>query len=211
MTKKITLSSKHLKVLQEEQELLLQVKQGLIMLTAEDKKNDMGNLQFENILELRDTLVDTLPEDVPAIMAQMERMVLLHTHQDKNKFATNFNIENPYFAHIRLGEEKRMRDLLIGNQNCFSTHLPCPIVDWKNSPISKIFYRYREGDEYVEDIGERELEGKLVIRRMLIIENGNLMRINWPEGILENLSRRQEDKNTRIQEHNNTINNTSNN
>jgi len=87
-----------------------------------------------------------------------------------------------------LSENKRERDLLIGNQNCFSTHLPCPIVDWKNAPVSQIFYRYHEGDEYVEDIGESELEGELITRRMLLIENGILMRINWPGGVLEDLS-----------------------
>ena len=143
---------------------------------------------MENIIELRDSLSETLPEDVPAIMTQMESMVLLHTQQDSHNKDINFNLDTPYFAHIRLRENKRERDLLIGNQNCFSSHLPCSIVDWKNSPISQIFYRYREGEEYVEDIGEREIEGELVTRRMLLIENGILMRINWPGGVLENYS-----------------------
>ncbi|MEC9360653.1 MAG: 3'-5' exonuclease [SAR324 cluster bacterium] len=185
------LSAEQTKVLEEEQLLLLQVKQGLIILAAEDKKNNLSNLQLEGIIELRDSLAETLPEDVPAIMAQMERMVLLHAQQDSHNPSNGYNLDSPYFAHIVLSENNRVRNLLIGNQNCFSTHLPCPIVDWKNAPISKIFYRYREGDEYVEDIGERELEGKLIKRRMLLIENGNLIRINWPGGILEDLSPEQ--------------------
>ena len=117
-----------------------------------------------------------------------KRQVLLHSQQDSHNASFGFNQDVPYFAHIRLRENKRERDLLIGNQNCFSTHLPCPIVDWKNAPISQIFYRYHEGDEYVEDIGESELEGELITRRMLLIENGILMRINWPGGVLEDLS-----------------------
>ena len=185
------LSAELAKVLEEEQQLLLLVKQGLLMLAAEDKESNISNQQLENIIELRDSLSDTLPEDVPAVMAQMERMVLLHSQQDSHNSATGYNLETPYFAHIRLSENNRVRDLLIGNQNCFSTHLPCPIVDWKNAPISQIFYRYREGDEYVEDIGERELEGELITRRMLLIENGNLMRINWPGGVLEDLASAQ--------------------
>ena len=189
------LSTDQLRVLREEQDLLLKVKQGLVMLEAENKKKHMENYHFENIIELRDSLADTLPEDIPSVIAQMERMVLIHSHQDNNKIKSNFNLENPYFAHIKLGEEKRIRDLLIGNQNCFSTHLPCPIVDWKNAPISKIFYRYQEGDEYVENIGERELEGKLVAKRMLLIENGNLLRIKWPGGILEDFSSKDNVKN----------------
>ena len=189
------LSAEQAKVLEEEAQLLLLVKQGLLMLAAEDKESNISNLQFENIIELRDSLADTLPEDVPAVMAQMERMVLLHTHQDSHTSASGYNLDTPYFAHIRLSENNRVRDLLIGNQNCFSTHLPCPIVDWKNAPISQIFYRYREGDEYVEDIGERELEGQLITRRMLLIENGNLKRINWPGGVLEDLASEQSGSN----------------
>ncbi|MFL2737684.1 MAG: 3'-5' exonuclease [bacterium] len=185
------LSAEQTKVLEEEQLLLLQVKQGLIILAAEDKKNNLSNLQLEGIIELRDSLAETLPEDVPAVMAQMERMVLLHSQQNSHNPSNGYNLDTPYFAHIVLSENNRVRNLLIGNQNCFSTHLPCPIVDWKNAPISKIFYRYREGDEYVEDIGEKELEGELIKRRMLLIENGNLMRINWPGGILEDLSSEQ--------------------
>jgi len=191
MDVRVELSAEQTKVLEEEQQLLLQVKQGLIILAAEDKKNNLSNLQLEGIIELRDSLAETLPEDVPAVMAQMERMVLLHSQQDSHNPSKGYNLDTPYFAHIVLSENNRVRNLLIGNQNCFSTHLPCPIVDWKNAPISKIFYRYREGDEYVEDIGERELEGELIKRRMLLIENGNLMRINWPGGILEDLSPEQ--------------------
>ena len=191
MTNNTELSAEQAKVLEEEKQLLLLVKQGLLMLAAEDKESNISNLQLENIIELRDSLADTLPEDVPAVMAQMERMVLLHSQQDSHNSASGYNLDTPYFAHIRLSENNRVRDLLIGNQNCFSTHLPCPIVDWKNAPISQIFYRYREGEEYVEDIGERELEGELITRRMLLIENGNLMRISWPGGVLEDLASEQ--------------------
>tara|TARA_B100000945_G_scaffold141767_1_gene113600 strand:+ start:135 stop:2600 length:2466 start_codon:yes stop_codon:yes gene_type:complete len=182
------LSVEQNKILDEELQLLLKVKQGLLMHAAEEKKGEISKSQLENIIELRDSLSDTLPEDIPAVMSQMESMVLLHTQQDTHNKDISFNLETPYFAHIRLKENKRERDLLIGNQNCFSAHLPCSIVDWKNAPISQIFFRYQEGEEYVEDIGEREIEGELVARRMLLIENGDLIRINWSGGILENYS-----------------------
>ena len=188
MNKIENLSLEQNKILEEEQQLLLKVKQGLLMLAAEEKKGEISKSHLENIIELRDSLSDTLPEDVPAVMSQMERMVLLQTQQDSHYKDTSFNIDAPYFAHIRLRENERERDLLIGNQNCFSSHLPCSIVDWKNAPISQIFFRYSEGEEYVEDIGEREIEGILLTRRMLLIENGNLLRINWPGGVLENYS-----------------------
>ena len=92
------------KILDEEQQLLLKVKQGLLINAAEEKKGEISKSQLENIMELRDSLSETLPEDVPAIMAQMERMLLLHTQQDSQNSDVSFNLNTPYFAHIRLRE-----------------------------------------------------------------------------------------------------------
>ena len=33
------------------------------------------------------------------------------------------------------------------------------IVDWRNAPISRIYYRYEEGDDYEEEIAGRRVEG----------------------------------------------------
>ena len=90
MSNKIKLSKEHLIILNEEKDLLLKVKEGFLMLEAENKKKHIGNLQFDHIIELRDSIKDTLPEDIPAVMAQIERKILVHSHQDKNKFVSNF-------------------------------------------------------------------------------------------------------------------------
>ncbi len=62
------LSVEQNKILEEEQQLLLKVKQGLLIHTAEEQKGEISKSQLENIIELRDSLSETLPEDVPAIM-----------------------------------------------------------------------------------------------------------------------------------------------
>ena len=35
------------------------------------------------------------------------------------------------------------------------------IVDWRHAPISRLFYRYRQGDEYDEEIAGRERSGEV--------------------------------------------------
>ena len=30
------------------------------------------------------------------------------------------------------------------------------VVDWRNAPVSRIYYRYQEGDSYEESFGENE-------------------------------------------------------
>ena len=175
-----SLSPEFQSVLDEELVLLRKVQQGLLTLTAEDDSADF----YHDIIELRDSLGEARPDDIPAIMAQMERLILLAHQQDQFRKKPLPDVNAPYFAHMRLSENGRVRDLLLGNRNCLSRHLPCPIIDWKNAPISKVFYRYREGDEYVEEIGEREVEGEVLLRRILRIDGGQLAQIVTAESVL---------------------------
>ena len=50
MNKIKKLSPEHAKILEEEKQLLLLVKQGLLMLAVEDKESNISNLHFENII-----------------------------------------------------------------------------------------------------------------------------------------------------------------
>jgi len=167
-------------ILDEELSLLRKVQQGLLTVTAEEDSADL----YHDIIELRDSLGEARAEDVPAIMAQMEQLILITHQQDQFRKASLPEVNAPYFAHLRIRENGRVRDLLLGSRNCLSQHLPCPIIDWKNAPISKVFYRYREGDEYVEEIGEREVEGEVLLRRVLRISEGQLTQVVATEGVL---------------------------
>ena len=56
------------------------------------------------------------------------------------------------------------------------------IVDWRNAPVSRIYYRYEEGDDYEEEIAGRRVEGMVEARRNVSIARGNLRRIGTPQG-----------------------------
>src|SRR5438034_688953 len=66
--------------------------------------------------------------------------------------------KSPYFAHLRLEESvarrgqgpksERRRDVLVGSRQYVDATAGIRIVDWRNAPVSRIFYRYREGDSY---------------------------------------------------------------
>jgi DNA helicase-2/ATP-dependent DNA helicase PcrA len=87
---------------------------------------------------------------------------------------------SPYFAHLRLEEEGRRRDLFLGRTTCLDKGVR--IVDWRDAPISKIFYSYRQGEEFDEEISGRERSGSVLARRMVRIRAGELERIQAPEG-----------------------------
>lgn len=158
-----------------EESMLLAKTQSALTLQALPKQQKN---YYDDILELRDSLSESRTDDLPAVVAHMERLVYLARQQEKSTTELPANRLNPYFAHIRLEEKHRKRDILIGNQHCALDHLTYPIVDWKHAPLSQIYYRYQEGDEYSEEFGEKNMEGVLSLRRTLSIENGELKRID---------------------------------
>jgi len=87
---------------------------------------------------------------------------------------------SPYFAHLRLEEEGKRRDLFLGRTTCLEKGMR--IVDWRDAPISKIFYGYRQGEEFDEEIAGRERFGEVLARRMVRIREGALERVQAPEG-----------------------------
>jgi DNA helicase-2/ATP-dependent DNA helicase PcrA len=87
---------------------------------------------------------------------------------------------SPYFAHLRLEEEGRVRDLYLGRTTCLEKGVR--IIDWRDAPISKIFYSYRQGEDFDEEISGRERQGSVVARRMVRIRDSVLERVQAPEG-----------------------------
>ena len=60
---------------------------------------------------------------------------------------------------MRLREGGRERDVYLGKVTRLDHGLR--IVDWRHAPVSRIFYRYAEGDEYDEEFDEGSLKAKL--------------------------------------------------
>jgi DNA helicase-2/ATP-dependent DNA helicase PcrA len=76
------------------------------------------------------------------------------------------------------------------------------IVDWRDAPVSRVYYRYEEGDDYDEIFGDREVEGEVLVRRNLSITTGKLRRIGTPQGTFrrsrDDLWRRVADQATKL-------------
>lgn len=82
---------------------------------------------------------------------------------------------NPYFARIKLEEElPNGSTTLIEYKLGLSANTDLRIVDWRRAPISKLYYEYQEGAEYVEEILGKERIGTVLERVRVEIEKGNL-------------------------------------
>ena len=139
------------------------------------------------LMALRDEIGEARLEDVPALVAQMERLQQVSLTRGGLQHML-VDPKSPYFGHLRLRERRPdgvelERDVLIGRATFTDPHARINIVDWRNAPVSQLYYRYAEGSDYEETFGDREAEGDVLVRRTLTIVDGVLLRIACPQGI----------------------------
>lgn len=136
-----------------------------------------------DMISLRDQIAVARLEDVPALVQQMERVAGIAARRAEN-VTEAVDPKSPYFGHVRLKEEgKPVRDVLIGKTTLVDAKAGVRIVDWRHAPVSQIYYKYEEGAEYEETLGERDVLGEVLVRRTVTIQNAELRRVTAPQGI----------------------------
>ncbi|MGZ3406331.1 MAG: hypothetical protein ACXVAN_07790, partial [Polyangia bacterium] len=141
-----------------------------------------------DLIALRDQLADEKPEDLPSLVEQMTRVSALAAGRRSGKAALPIDAASPYFAHMRLraegksGEPTREQDVLIGRRGLIDRAAGVQIVDWRDAPVSQVYYRYDEGDDYDEEVAGGALRGIVEARRNVTIAGGKLRRIGCPQG-----------------------------
>ena len=169
----------------EEQRILQRVANTLAArMAAEEQAPQKVRHQADytkDLIELRDQVAEARLEDVPALVSQMLQAAALAseakpTHQSK------VDLRSPYFGHLKLKEQGRERDVLIGKGGTIQRDAGVVIVDWRHAPISQLYYKFDEGDDYEEFYGGEERVGEVVTRRTVSIKEGNLKRIRCPQG-----------------------------
>ena len=144
------------------------------------------------LVELRELAASAKPEDLPALLEQMHTLGALRAHRGKSTVGS-IDRKSPYFGHLRLeetytarggqgGEKHRRRDVLVGSKQYLDAAAGIRIVDWRNAPVSRIFYRYRESDPYEETLGDQPVEGVVAARRTVAIVDGVLRKVTAPQG-----------------------------
>jgi DNA helicase-2/ATP-dependent DNA helicase PcrA len=133
------------------------------------------------LIDLRDQIAQARLEDVPPLLETMERLQNLAARQGQSTVG-HVDQRSPYFGRMVLAEEGRSREILIGRSTYVDTRAGVRIVDWRDAPVSRLYYRYNEGDSYEETFGERDVEGEVMIRRSLTIVDAKLRRIVCPQG-----------------------------
>ena len=186
MANEVAKNSAGAAIIAEEERLFAQI-QARVALGEEDDDGRprvaAGDLD-QDLLSLRDQIAEARAEDLPPLVEQMTRLAALKGRLGGGR-SLPIDIASPYFAHMRLregGPGKQGRDVMIGKRGFIDRQSNVQIVDWRNAPVSRIYYRYEEGDDYEEEIAGRRVEGVVDVRRNVSIARGNLRRIGAPQG-----------------------------
>ena len=134
----------------------------------------------DQIIKLQADIRTARADDRAALTQQLEHLSALLRQIRRGRAEDTVDPDSPYFGHLRLQEGRRTMDLYLGKATRLEPGVR--IVDWRNAPISRIFYRYEEGDEYVEEVADSWREGTVTARRTLHIANGELLRIANTDG-----------------------------
>ena len=175
------LSDRGQDIVEEELSILQNVRERL-QREAEADPQKIEDLDAQ-LLELRDAIAEAKEEDVPSLIDQMHQVAALSRKRGQGR-SIPIDPNNPYFGHLRLREARsgRSRDVLIGRHTLLDDGNGVSIVDWRNAPVSRLYYRYEEEDDYDEEFDDRNIEGQILVRRSLAVTEGELRRVAAPQG-----------------------------
>lgn len=149
---------------------------------AKSSPDRIENLDAQ-MIELRDAIGEAKEEDIPSLIDQMHQVAALSRKRGSGR-SIPVDPNNPYFGHLRLREGRtgNVRDVLVGKHTLLDEGDGVTIVDWRNAPVSRLYYRYEEDDDYEEEFDERTLQGKVLVRRSLAVQETVLRRVAAPQG-----------------------------
>jgi DNA helicase-2/ATP-dependent DNA helicase PcrA len=162
-------------VITEEEAVLSRVAHALVAAIEPHRKaSSLDGRSAAGLASLREQAGETSEEDLPIVLHDM---AVRHTILSRARGQALPTPLSPYLAHLRLREGGVSRDYLLGRVTFIDTASDVRILDWRVAPVAQIFYRYREGDAYEEELPGRLAQGVVEARRIVVIEGGRLTRI----------------------------------
>ncbi len=134
-------------------------------------------------MDLTAAIVATRRDEEKALLASDEAVAhaLKDKHHNDIKVLDRL-IEKPYFARLLVEEQLNGQPKEMEYRIGVAANTDCRIIDWRKAPISKLYYEYREGDEYSEEIQGRERSGRIKLRNSVEIEKRTLKKVTCRHG-----------------------------
>jgi DNA helicase-2/ATP-dependent DNA helicase PcrA len=173
--------SEQTRIVSEEEKVLARVQKHLE--NREVRRSSAPLIDYDKeLITLRDAINEARLEDIPPLLEEMERLQGVAARRAEVT-ESHIDTKSPYFGRLLLREGEQKREILIGRGTYLDSRTGVRIVDWRDAPVSRLYYRYEEGDDYDEEFGGREVTGEVLTRRSLAISGGALRRVGCPQGI----------------------------
>jgi DNA helicase-2/ATP-dependent DNA helicase PcrA len=154
------------------------------LLALQDEEREAARTHHSHAVEMyrewRDALGDRAQREAyEEAMVEAARRKAVHATANR---AREVPLGSPYFARLQLKEKKRSQQVLLGKVGVVDRRVA--IVDWRNAPISRLYYDYEEGEEYEEEFGGSAREGIVHRKRRVDIHDGQLQEVAAGETVL---------------------------
>src|SRR5690242_21354359 len=117
-------------IVAEEERLLGQVSARAAMGEEEDEGPRATNDDLDrDLISLRDQISEARAEDLPPLIEQMTRLAALRGRLGGSKTLPT-DLASPYFAHMRLRDGGKSRDVLVGKRGFSDRGSNVPLVAW---------------------------------------------------------------------------------
>jgi DNA helicase-2/ATP-dependent DNA helicase PcrA len=131
--------------------------------------------------DLTSQIVATRRGEDKAALASDEAVAHGLAHLRKNKSSGLESLaEQPYFARVVMVEEGTEIEFKLGTASFPQQR----IIDWRKAPISKLYYDYREGEDFSETIQGQDRNGIIQLRRSYQGVENQLHRIETAQGVI---------------------------
>lgn len=177
----MNLSQNDLQLISEEEAIL----QGTFKSLLEQQAEGLTKLGSEAVRarELTSELVNARRLEDKIQLASDEAVShRLRDMRDEDKEAINKLIERPYFARIILEETANGKTKNVEYKIGYHANTDCRIIDWRKAPLSKLYYEYKEGDAFCEEIQGQEREGKVSLRHTVNVVRDDLQTLTNGRG-----------------------------
>jgi DNA helicase-2/ATP-dependent DNA helicase PcrA len=136
-------------------------------------------------------------------------------HNARRLYQDDGIIKQPYFAVLEIDDDKLgVRSYCLGRQSFFDSKHKVLVIDWREAPISRLFYEYEAGELYEESIRGQERTGAVAAKRQVDTAGGELRKIvdqgillirqkdgTWRQAVAETaVSRKEEAQDHRLPE-----------
>ena len=159
--------------MEDEEQLLARVLLALASRVPRRRRQDTSDL-LDRLKEFREEAVESTTKDLPTIFQEMG---LVRALLERPRVEGTPDPAAPYFAHLRVREGAEVRDYCLGRATFVDRAADVRVVDWRHAPVAALFYRYREGEAFEEELAGRTVRGVVEARRIVVVDRGVLARV----------------------------------